>query len=190
LLVAVLISQVGVEIDDGVKAILFALFIYAVGFESGPQFFRSLGRQSIREIAMAAVLAISGLATVVIMARIFGLDKGIAAGIAAGGLTQSAIIGTASAAISKLGVAAEEAQRLQANVAVGYAVTYIFGSFGAIIICVNLLPRIMGGSRTPFRSQGFGAGGKRCRTRSGRPYLPRKRGRWEDSCPKRGTCRT
>lgn len=143
LLVAVLISQVGVEIDDGVKAILFALFIYAVGFESGPQFFRSLGRQSIREIAMAAVLAISGLATVVIMARIFGLDKGIAAGIAAGGLTQSAIIGTASAAISKLGVAAEEAQRLQANVAVGYAVTYIFGSFGAIIICVNLLPRIM-----------------------------------------------
>jgi uncharacterized transporter YbjL len=67
---------------------------------------------------MAAVLAISGLATVVIMARIFGLDKGLAAGIAAGGLTQSAIIGTASSAISKLGLAADEVQRLQANVAV------------------------------------------------------------------------
>lgn len=144
LLVAVVISQVGVQIDNGVKAVLFALFIYAVGFESGPQFFRSLGRQSLREIAMAAVLAISGLATVVIMARIFGLDKGLAAGIAAGGLTQSAIIGTASSAISKLGLAADEVQRLQANVAVGYAVTYIFGSFGAIIVCVNLLPKFMG----------------------------------------------
>ncbi|MHC5233311.1 aspartate-alanine antiporter [Brucella sp. LJL56] len=144
LLVAVIISQVGVQIDNGVKALLFALFIYAVGFESGPQFFRSLGRQSLREIAMAAVLAISGLATVVIMARIFGLDKGLAAGIAAGGLTQSAIIGTASSAISKLGLAADEVQRLQANVAVGYAVTYIFGSFGAIIVCVNLLPKFMG----------------------------------------------
>ncbi|MEW5323962.1 hypothetical protein V2J23_18465, partial [Geobacillus thermoleovorans] len=33
---------------------------------------------------------------------------------------------------------------LQANVAIGYAVSYIFGSLGAIIVCVNLLPRFMG----------------------------------------------
>lgn len=143
LLVAVLISQVGITIDSGIKAVLFALFIYAVGFESGPQFFRSLGRQSLREIIMAAVLAVSGLLTVIILARMFGLDKGLAAGIAAGGLTQSAIIGTAGAAIGKLGLAADEVQRLQANVAIGYAVTYIFGSFGAIIVCVNILPWFM-----------------------------------------------
>lgn len=146
LLVAVLISQVGVSVDNGVKSVLFALFIYAVGFESGPQFFRSLGRQSLREIAMAVVLAVSGLVTVIVLARTFGLDKGLAAGIASGALTQSAIIGTASAAIGKLGLAAEEVQRLQGNVAVGYAVTYIFGSFGAIIVCVNILPKFMGRS--------------------------------------------
>ncbi len=143
LLAAVIISQVGVSIDNGIKAVLFALFIYAVGFESGPQFFRSLGRQSLREIAMATVLAVSGLITVVVLARMFGLDKGLAAGIAAGGLTQSAIIGTAGSAIGKLGLAADETQRLQANVAIGYAVTYIFGSFGAIIVCVNILPWFM-----------------------------------------------
>ncbi|MDT1061072.1 aspartate-alanine antiporter [Paracoccus sp. CPCC 101403] len=143
LLVAVLISLFGVHIDNGVKSLLFALFIYAVGYESGPQFFRSLGRQSLREIALAAFLAISGLLTVIVLARMFGLDKGLAAGVAAGGLTQSAIIGTASSAISKLGLAAEEVQRLQGNVAVGYAVTYIFGSFGAIIVCVNILPWLM-----------------------------------------------
>ncbi|WP_288193283.1 aspartate-alanine antiporter [uncultured Phyllobacterium sp.] len=146
LLVAVLISQVGVSVDNGVKSVLFALFIYAVGFESGPQFFRSLGRQSLREIAMAVVLSVSGLITVVVLARMFGLDKGLAAGIASGALTQSAIIGTASAAIGKLGLAADEVQRLQGNVAVGYAVTYIFGSFGAIIVCVNILPKLMGRS--------------------------------------------
>ena len=143
LLVAVIVSQFGVKIDDGIKSLLFALFIYAVGFESGPQFFRSLGRQSLREIVMAAVLAISALITVVVLAKIFTLDKGIAAGIAAGGLTQSAIIGTASSAIEKLGLAAEEVKRLQSNVAIGYAVTYIFGSFGAIIVCVNILPWFM-----------------------------------------------
>ena len=113
LLVAVVVSQVGVQVDPGVKAVLFALFIYAVGYESGPQFFNSLGKQSIREIILAAVLAITGLVTVVIMANLFGLDKGLAAGVAAGGLTQSAIIGTAGDAIAKLGLAADEVARLQ-----------------------------------------------------------------------------
>jgi aspartate-alanine antiporter len=144
LLAAVLISQVGVTIDSGIKAVLFALFIYAVGFESGPQFFRSLGRQSVKEILMAVVVAVSGLITVVVIARVFHLDKGLAAGLAAGGLTQSAIIGTAGSAIEKLGLAPDEVQRMQANVAIGYAVTYIFGSFGAIIMCVNVLQWLTG----------------------------------------------
>ncbi len=143
LLVAVVISQIGISIDNGIKSVLFALFIYAVGFESGPQFFRSLGRQSLREIVLAAVMALSGLLTVIACARLFGLDKGIAAGIAAGSMTQSAIIGTASAAIAKLDLPLEQIQALQGNVAVGYAVTYIFGSFGAIILCVNVLPWFM-----------------------------------------------
>ncbi|MDM0115716.1 aspartate-alanine antiporter [Variovorax sp. J22R133] len=144
LLVAVVVSQVGVTIDSGVKSVLFALFIYAVGFESGPQFFSSLGKQSVKEILMAVVMAATGLVTVVVMAKLCGLDKGLAAGVAAGGLTQSAIIGTAGDAIAKLGLAAEEVKRLQGNVAVGYAVTYVFGSFGAIIVCVNILPKFMG----------------------------------------------
>lgn len=42
LLVAVVLSLIGVPVDNGVKAILFALFIYAVGFESGPQFLNHL----------------------------------------------------------------------------------------------------------------------------------------------------
>ena len=150
LLVAVVVSQVGVQIDSGVKSVLFALFIFAVGFESGPQFFSSLGKQSIKEIILAVVLAVTGLATVVIMAKLFSLDKGLAAGVAAGGLTQSAIIGTAGDAIAKLGLPAEETTRLQANVAIGYAVTYIFGSFGAIIVCVNILERFM---RRTFANQ-------------------------------------
>ena len=144
LLVAVLLSLLGVPIDNGVKSILFALFIYAVGFESGPQFFKSLGRSSIREIVLAAFMALSGLGTVLVMAKLFHLDKGLAAGLAAGGLTQSAIIGTAGDALSRLGLAPAELQKLQSNVAIGYAVTYIFGSLGAIIVCVNVLPRFMG----------------------------------------------
>src|SRR5690606_5037629 len=72
-------------------------------------------------------------------------DKGLAAGLAGGALTQSAIIGTAGDAISRLPLSPEAIKTLQANVAIGYAVTYVFGSLGAIIVCVNILPRFMGG---------------------------------------------
>ncbi|WP_353193157.1 aspartate-alanine antiporter [Pandoraea pnomenusa] len=144
LLVAVVVSQIGISVDAGVKSIMFALFIYAVGYESGPQFFSSLSRKTLREIGMALFLAASGLVTVLICAKIFGFDKGLAAGVAGGGLTQSAIIGTAGDAISRLGLPADEVKRLQSEVAIGYAVTYIFGSLGAIIVCASLVPKLMG----------------------------------------------
>ncbi|VVE14639.1 transporter [Pandoraea capi] len=144
LLVAVVVSQIGISVDAGVKSIMFALFIYAVGYESGPQFFSSLSRKTLREIGMAVFLAASGLVTVLICAKIFGFDKGLAAGVAGGGLTQSAIIGTAGDAIARLGLPADEVKRLQSEVAIGYAVTYIFGSLGAIIVCASLVPKLMG----------------------------------------------
>lgn len=144
LLVAVALSVFGVTVDAGVKAVLFALFIYAVGFESGPQFFRSLGVKTLREIFLALFIAVAGFVTVLVLAKLFHLDKGLAAGLAAGGLTQSAIMGTASDALTQLGLSSEELSRLQGNVTIGYAVTYIFGSLGAIIVCVNILPKIMG----------------------------------------------
>ena len=74
LLAAVLIGQVGVEVSPQLQVVLFTLFIYAVGYESGPQFFRSLNRKSLREIILAAFLAVSGLITVVVTARLFGFD--------------------------------------------------------------------------------------------------------------------
>jgi putative transport protein len=144
LLAAVVISQFGVQIDNGVKSVMFAIFIYAVGYDSGPQFFNSLSRKTLREIAMAVFLAVSALVTVLVCAKLFGLNKGIAAGLAGGALTQSAIIGTAGDAIARLGLPVAETKALQGDVAVAYAVTYVFGSLGAIIVCVNILPKFMG----------------------------------------------
>ncbi|WP_244814268.1 aspartate-alanine antiporter [Caballeronia sp. Lep1P3] len=144
LIAAVVVSQVGVQIDNGVKSVMFAVFIYAVGYDSGPQFFNSLNRRTLREIAMAVFLAVTALVTVIVCAKVFGLNKGLAAGLAGGALTQSAIIGTAGDAIARLGLSAAETKALQADVAIAYAVTYVFGSLGAIIVCVNILPKFMG----------------------------------------------
>jgi len=143
LLVGVVVGQVGVNIDSGIKAVFFALFIYAVGFQGGPQFFHALNRRSLNQLASSFVMCLTGLLCVLLAAWAFDLDRGMAAGLAAGGLTQSAIIGTAGDAISKLGLSPELIKTMQTNVAVGYAVCYIFGSLGPIIMVTWFLPMVM-----------------------------------------------
>ncbi len=143
LLVGVLIGQLGIHLDTAMKSIFFALFIYAVGYQGGPQFFRSINRRSLNQLVSAFVMCLVGLICVLISAWTFDLDRGTAAGLAAGGLTQSAIIGTAGDAIAKLGVSAEQIKVMQTNVAVGYAVCYIFGNLGPIIVVTWFLPMVM-----------------------------------------------
>jgi putative transport protein len=143
LLVGVLIGQFGIAIDSGIKGIFFALFIYAVGVQGGPQFFHALNRRSLNQLASAFVMCFVGLLCVLGAAWMFGLDRGMAAGLAAGGLTQSAIIGTAGDAIGRLGLSPGTIKTMQTNVAVGYAVCYIFGSLGPILMVSWFLPLIM-----------------------------------------------
>lgn len=54
LLMGVIIGQFGVHIDPGVKSIFFALFIYAVGYQGGAQFFKALNFRTIN-ILLSAV---------------------------------------------------------------------------------------------------------------------------------------
>ena len=143
LLVGVVIGQLGINIDSGIKNIFFALFIYAVGFQGGPQFFHALNRRSLNQLASSFVMCFTGLLCVLSAAWMFGLDRGMAAGLAAGGLTQSAILGTAGDAIAKLGLSPALIKTMQTNVAVGYAVCYIFGSLGPIIMVSWFLPMVM-----------------------------------------------
>lgn len=143
LLIGVIVGQLGIEINPGIKAIFFALFIYAVGFQGGPQFFHALNRHSLNQLVSSFIMCATGLLCVLIAAWAFGLDRGLAAGLAAGGLTQSAIIGTAGDAISKLGLSPTLIKSMQTNVAVGYAVCYIFGSLGPIIMVTWFFPFVM-----------------------------------------------
>ncbi len=143
LIAGVLIGQVGgIHVDEGIKDIFFALFIFMVGYLGGPQFFASLRPSAIKYLAAAVMMTLLGLLTVVGLSMWAGLDAGLAAGLAAGGLTQSAIIGTAGNAIDHLGLATKAAQDMKTNVAVGYSITYIFGSIGPILM-VSLAAIVM-----------------------------------------------
>jgi putative transport protein len=143
LLVGLVIGQLDIQIAGGIKSIFFALFIYAVGFQGGPQFFHALNLRSLNQLTSAFVMCLVSLICVLGAAWMFGLDRGMAAGLAAGGLTQSAILGTAGDAIAKLGLAPDVTKIMQSNIAVGYAVCYIFGSLGPILMVSWFLPLIM-----------------------------------------------
>src|SRR5262249_36378716 len=71
----------------------------------------------------------------------FGL--GTAAGAYAGGLTQSAAIGTATDAIGRLPLDAALKKQLSTDVTIGYAVTYVAGLLASIWSLTWLAPRLL-----------------------------------------------
>src|ERR1041385_7465830 len=97
LLIAVILGQLGsFAIPPLFKAIFFSLFVFTIGYRSGPEFFASLSVRTLAQVALAVVLGGTGLVIVLIFAFTLKLDPGTAAGLAAGSLTQSSMIGTAS----------------------------------------------------------------------------------------------
>lgn len=145
LIVALVIGQVtGVVMPDALKAVCFALFIYAVGFKSGPEFFGGLNRSSLKLVASSVVQCVAALIMVIVIARVCDFGKGFGAGIGAGALTQTAMLGTAGDAVSRLGLGAEELTKVNSQMAVGFAITYIFGTIGVIFFLRSVAPRLLG----------------------------------------------
>src|SRR5262245_15577451 len=82
------------ELPDLLRWSFFYLFLFAIGYSVGPQFFGSLKKEALPQIALAVVVALSGLAAVVVVTALFDFDEGIAVGVLSGGMTQSAALGT------------------------------------------------------------------------------------------------
>ena len=144
LLVAIAIGQIGVSVSGEVKTLAFALFIYALGYMIGPQFVSSLGRATLKQVHLTILSTVVVVITVWGLASIFGLDKGSAAGVLAGGATESAVIGTAGDALAAQPLSKEEIARLTSNIGVVYAITYLFGTFTIIFFASTLAPKLLG----------------------------------------------
>jgi putative transport protein len=143
LFAAILIGQVGVDVDTEVKSIAFALFIYALGFTAGPQFFGSLGRKTFNQVYLAVFSTLVVFVTIWGLAQVLDLDKGTAAGLLAGATTESASIGRAGEALRHLGLSADKVKTLETNIAVTYAVTYLFGLLLVIFYTSRMAPRLL-----------------------------------------------
>ena len=142
LLAAIVIGQVGVPVDPVVKELMFTLFIYATGYVSGPQFFTSLSRKTLNQLHLALISAVAVFGFIFVITKVMGFDKGTAAGLLAGATTESASIGTAGEALKRLGLAADKVKELESNIAVTYAITYLFGMLLVIFFASRVAPRL------------------------------------------------
>ena len=146
LLMGVLVGQLHIAISPSVKATVFLIFLFAVGYGVGPEFFRGLRRDAVPQALFAAVQCVVSLAAGYLVARALGYHVGQAAGLLAGSQTISALLGTATDAINNLAIPAEEKKRLVDAMPVAYAVTYLFGTGGSAWILSALGPRLVGGN--------------------------------------------
>ena len=131
------------ELPDLLRWSFFYLFLFAIGYSVGPQFFGSLKRAAAPQIMLAVIVALTGLMTVVGAATVFGFDEGIAVGLLSGGMTQSAALGTGLSAIAELPIDEAPRAALMANAPMADAITYGFGDLGLILFLTWLGPKLM-----------------------------------------------
>jgi putative transport protein len=144
LLAGVLIGQIGITINQPLKATVFLMFLFAVGYGVGPQFVRGVARDGVPQALFSALQCVFSLLVPVGIAKLVGYDLGYAAGLYSGSQTISAAMGLSTDAINRLGLAADQTKALIDSMPIAYAVTYMFGTMGSAVVIAVLGPKLLG----------------------------------------------
>ena len=143
LLAGVLVGQMNITISPNVKSVFFIMFLFAVGYGVGPQFFRGLKSDGVPQVIFSVLQCLASLLTAYLVARFLGYDAGAAAGLLAGSQTISAVLGVATDAVNQLNISPDQKTALINNMPVAYAVTYLFGTAGSAWLLASIGPKLL-----------------------------------------------
>jgi putative transport protein len=124
----------------------FVLFIFSVGFQAGPGFFEMVRRDGAKYFLLAMVVAATGFVTAAWLARWMDFPVGTSAGLMAGAMTTTPTLAAAQDALTSGAFdlpAGMTPRRAVQNVTTAYAITYLFGLVGLILI-IRLVPGRLG----------------------------------------------
>jgi putative transport protein len=144
LLIGLWHGHLGFTAPEQVQVLGFILFIYSVGVAAGPRFFTVVRASGSKYFALAAVNAATGFFLALWLSGWLELDYGMAAGVLAGALTSTPTLAAAQDAIQSgvaelpAGVTAQAAIR---NVTTSYAISYVLGLAGVMLL-VHGIPRL------------------------------------------------
>jgi len=146
LLMGLLFGHLGFPTTAGAASFGFTIFIFSVGLQAGPSFFSVFMQDGPRCIVLAVVVALTGFSLALFLSRMLNLDYGMSAGLLAGALTSTPTLAGAQDALSS-GLAnlpdGLDAAAAGTNIGVGYAITYLFGTVGLIVV-IRFVPSILG----------------------------------------------
>lgn len=129
------------KLPEFVYLLGLVLFVYTVGLSSAPGFFESLRGQGLRDNALVAGVLAASAALVWAMSRAFNLAPALAAGLFAGGLTNTPALAAAIDYLKHAPGSAASAQAL-AEPTVAYSLAYPFGVLG-VILSIHLARRAL-----------------------------------------------
>ncbi len=136
LFVALVFGHFGFSVPKVIMDLGLLLFVYAVGLQAGPRFFRLFRKQGMRYIAIGVAVALTGALVTLALALIWKIPDDLAAGLYSGALTCTPALAAA------LDAFARSAPSLEAAVSVGYGVAYPFSMIGVVLL-VQFLPRLL-----------------------------------------------
>lgn len=145
LLVGVVVGQLQIPMSGALKQVAFLVFLFAIGYKVGPQFFAGLRKEGLPQVYFAVAMCVFILLSTWGIALVMGYNAGEAAGLLSGSQTISAVLGVAGDTLRGMGIAGDELKRMSDIMPVAYAVTYIFGTAGSAWILARLGPRMLGG---------------------------------------------
>ena len=143
LLVGLVVGQLHVPIAPVVESTFFTMFLFAVGYSVGPQFFGAMKKDGLPQVAFTLIVNASGVFCAYLLAKWLGFGPGLGAGLLAGGYTNSGTLGVATSYLKQLNFGADQAAALASLTAIAYAVTYPFGAAGAAWFLSCLGPRLL-----------------------------------------------
>ncbi|MDO3379517.1 aspartate:alanine exchanger family transporter [Geoalkalibacter halelectricus] len=128
--VALAFGHYGYTLPEAVQTLGLAMFIYAIGLQSGPGFVSSFRRHGLVMALAVLVMTSVGIAVTYACCRLFGFDAAIGAGLLSGAMTSTPSL---AAAVELLGTDKAPA---------AYGVTYGIGVIG-VALCVKALPKLL-----------------------------------------------
>jgi putative transport protein len=136
LFTALVFGHFGMTIPSEIMELGLLLFVYAVGLQAGPRFFRTFRRHGLQFVVIAVAVAGVGVLLTILVARFLHLPFQLASGLYAGAMTCTPALAAAIDVVERI------APGSSSSVSVGYGIAYPYSMIGVVLL-IQVLPRLL-----------------------------------------------
>ena len=126
-----------ISVPEVISTLGLIIFIYTIGIQSGPEFFKSLRERGYRDSVFALVIVILGAGITLLVSRPAHLTRSRAAGLYTGAMTNTPALAAARELLGERGRAAglspEQLRAESDEPVVAYSIAYPMGVIGVLV---------------------------------------------------------